>query len=152
MKVRSRTQTFNPGELPLVLLALVESQESTAYELLADLDRLFGPGYQASPGSIYPALKALVAERLLSVRKDGRALRYSLTALGREALGKRRRQLDAICERTAVDVRADGSIRAALQRLEEAVHDSRGTDPTKLAELIDATTDQVLLLTQGEES
>ena len=45
----------------IVLLALVESQESTAYELLADLDRLFGPGYQASPGSIYPALKALVA-------------------------------------------------------------------------------------------
>ena len=152
MEVRSRTQTFNPGELPLVLLALVEAEESTAYELLADLDRLFGPAYQASPGSIYPALKALVAERLLSVHKDGRARRYTLTVLGREALGKRRRQLDAIRERTAVDVRAEASVRAAMQRLEEAVLEARGADPSKLAELIDAATDQVLLLRQGDEA
>lgn len=151
MKVRSRTQTFNPGELPLVLLALVEAEECTAYELLADLERLFGPDYQASPGSIYPALKALVAERLLSVHKDGRAMRYDLTDLGRDALTKRRRQLDAIRERTAVDVRADASLRSALTRLEEAVLDARGTNPATLAELINATTQQVQLLAQGEE-
>ena len=134
-----------------MLLALVETEESTAYELLADLERLFGPEYQASPGSIYPALKALVAERLLSVHKDGRAMRYELTDLGRDALTKRRQQLDAIRERTAVDVRADATLRSALTRLEEAVLRARGTNPTKLAELIEATTEQVALLTKGEE-
>lgn len=151
MKVRSRTQTFNPGELPLVLLALVEGEEPTAYELLADLERLFGPNYQASPGSMYPALKALVAERLLSVHKDGRAMRYDLTDLGRDALKKRRRQLDTIRERTSVDVRAEASIRSALTRLEEAVRDARRTSPSKLADLIDAATEQVQLLDQGDQ-
>lgn len=78
-------------------------------------------------------------------------MRYELTDLGLDALTKRRRQLDVIRERTAVDVRADASLRAALTRLEHAVLEARPAHAAKLAELLDATTDQVHLLAQGDD-
>ena len=52
---------FRHGELPLVLLALVSGRPKNGYEIMADLTRLFGPHYRASPGSIYPAIEALEA-------------------------------------------------------------------------------------------
>lgn len=100
--MRSRQQTFNPGELPLVLLALAESGPTKAYEFIRELDRLFGPRYRASPGGVYPALTALLDERLLATDREGRAKRYFLTAEGRRALDRRRRQLAALEQRTGV--------------------------------------------------
>lgn len=100
--VRSRRQTFNPGELPLVLLVLAESGPTKAYEFISELDRLFGPRYRASPGGVYPALTALREERLLVTDRDGRAKKYSLTDQGRRALDERRRELAALEERTGV--------------------------------------------------
>ena len=60
---RSR-RFFRSGELHLVLLALIGERPQHGYELMADLTARFGPGYRASPGSIYPALTALEAEGL----------------------------------------------------------------------------------------
>lgn len=102
MAVRTRQQTFNPGELPLVLLALAESGPTKAYEFISELDRLFGPRYRASPGGVYPALTALLDERLLVADRGGRAKKYSLTDEGRRALDQRRRELTALAERTGV--------------------------------------------------
>ena len=67
---RSR-RFFRSGELHLVLLALLAARPQHGYELLAELDSRFGPRYRASPGSVYPALSALEAERLVDVRDDG---------------------------------------------------------------------------------
>jgi len=100
--VRSRQQTFNPGELPLVLLALAESGPTKAYDFISELDRLFGSRYRASPGGVYPALTALLDERLLMADRTGRAKKYSLTDRGRSALEQRRRELAALEERTGV--------------------------------------------------
>lgn len=113
-----------------MLLALVRTEPRTASELLAELERLFGPAYRPSPGGVYPALNALVAERLLSVEANGRAKQYALTKLGREALDRRSRQLAAIQARTAVDLEADASIRIALEELNDAVEKRAGDADT----------------------
>lgn len=102
MVVRRRQQTFNPGELPLVLLALAESGPTKAYEFIGELDRLFGARYRASPGGVYPALTALRDERLLVADREGRAKRYSLTDEGRRALDQRRRELAELEDRIGV--------------------------------------------------
>ena len=102
--VRSRQQTFNPGELPLVLLALAASGPTKAYEFISELDRLFGPNYRASPGGVYPALTALVGERLLATERNGRATTYLITEVGQRALDDRHRQLAALEQRTGVRV------------------------------------------------
>ncbi len=132
-----------------MVLALVESEDLTAYELLAELERLFGPDYQPSPGAIYPALKALESEGILAAYLDGRAKRYQLTAVGKQALAARQRQLAVIRERTAVDVQADAVIKSALTRLDEAAHAATSrVAATVVSQLIDATTHQIAQLTQ----
>ena len=106
---------FNPGELPLVLLALADRASLTAYELIAELKRLL-PGYEPSPGGIYPALSALVAEGLLLAVVDGRARRYELTDVGSDALERRRPALAAIETRLGACVTAEGSLDEVLRR------------------------------------
>jgi DNA-binding PadR family transcriptional regulator len=134
-----------------VLLALLETDELVAADLVAELERLFGPAYRPSPGAVYPALRALVGEKLLKARRDGRADRYRITDLGRAALAKRHRQLDAIRQRTTIDVRADAVLRGATSRLDQAVQGSAGrADPTAVARLVDDATAQILKLTEGE--
>lgn len=121
MNVRRRVQLFNPGELPLVLLALVEQEPAKAYELIRELDRLFGPAYQPSPGGVYPALKALTDERLLRQERDGRGKRYGLTERGSRALEERRRQLAALEERTGVSLRSGTSLAPVVDRFASRV-------------------------------
>ncbi len=151
MNVRTRSQTFNPGELPLVLLALAEQEPMKAYEFLAELDRLFGPDYRSSPGGVYPALTALRVERLLSAEADGRAKRYHLTRAGREALDKRRDQLASLEERTGVRVREDGSLRPVLDRFVQRVMKRSGRlDPAAVEDVLERAAFEIDALKQIE--
>ena len=78
-----------PGELPLVLLALLAERSQGGYELLGELDRRFAPAYRPSPGSVYPALSAFRAERLVEQDRSG-AERLSGDARGRRLLADQR--------------------------------------------------------------
>src|SRR5436309_15238978 len=79
-----------PGELPLVLLALIADRPQGGYELLGELERRFGPGYRPSPGSVYPALSALRAEELIEQEPGGGKASYRVTAQGRSMLTAQR--------------------------------------------------------------
>lgn len=134
-----------------MLLALAKAEPRKAYELLAELERLFGPDYRPSPGGVYPALNALVAERLLAVDHEGRARRYRLTDLGREALERRSRQLAAIEARTAVNVEAGATLRAALERLGDAVTAAMGqtdVDTGAVRKVLEEATDEIRRVTE----
>ena len=127
-----------------MLLALARAEPRKAYEFLAELERLFGPSYRPSPGGVYPALNALVAERLLTVERDGRAKRYVLTELGRDALARRSRQLAAIEARTAVDLEGDATLRIALEQLNDTVTKCAGdVDVAALCKVLAEATDEI---------
>ena len=66
VRITTRKQFFMPGELPLVLLALIAGRPQGGYELMGELERRYGPAYRPSPGSVYPALSALRAEQLVA--------------------------------------------------------------------------------------
>src|SRR5688500_6715088 len=97
----ARTRFFRYGELPLVVLHLLDGQPLRGFDLMAELDRLFGPAYRASAGTVYPALAALESEGLIS-RTDLDPQRYALTAVGRQSLDARRAMLSVIENRTGV--------------------------------------------------
>ena len=145
---------FNPGELPLALLALARLQPLTAYEFLSELERLFGPAYKPSPGGIYPALRALTAERLLAGDRDGRATRYRITKRGEEALQRRRRQLAALQDRTRVEIDTDGAIRAAVERVASAAADATGrADAGAVCAVLESAANEIRKLTsEGDPS
>ena len=112
---------FRYGELPLVLLALLQQRSMNGYEMLSELGRLFSPGYAPSPGSVYPAISALSRSGLIGAGDDSGKRRYQLTPAGEEALAARQGQLSAIEARCGVRLHDHPGVEAELRRLETAV-------------------------------
>lgn len=134
----------------MVLLALAEAEPIKAYELIAELDRLFSPTYRPSPGGVYPALNALVAEDLLAVDSDGRGKRYCLTEAGTTALESRRRQLAALEARTGARLREDASLRPKLDRFTERVMSVSGrVEPDAVEAILDMAAREIEQLKGG---
>jgi len=127
---------FGYGELPLVLVAMLAEQPQGAYELMAELDRRFAPAYTASPGGTYPAIEALLEQKLIA-GDDGRPRRYTLTKLGRAALAKRLDDVAAIEVRTGVNLQVGTTTDAVLTRFVARARDAA-------LQLAPDTLDQVL--------
>lgn len=93
---------FKHGELPLVLLALLDREPRHGYEIMAELTRLFGPAYKASPGSVYPAIEALHNEGLVERRSSGDKAIYETTDAGSQVLAERAEMLASLEQRVGV--------------------------------------------------
>jgi DNA-binding PadR family transcriptional regulator len=112
---------FRHGELPLVLLALVAEQPRHGYQIMGELDRLFGPDYRPSPGSVYPAVDALQAEGLIAGEVGHGKTTYHITAAGEEALATRSDALAALELRTGARLARTDSIEPVLARFKARV-------------------------------
>lgn len=138
MATKERVQFFMPGELPLVVMALLDLRPMNGSELMTDLERLFGPRYRASPGSVYPALNALEDEALIKGSEIRGSKVWDLTPSGRKVLRERRSQLAAVETRTGARFGADGSLEPALERFVHQVLPLNGlVDPQKAQEVLD---------------
>ena len=143
---------FRYGELPLVLLALLQQRPMNGYEMLSELGRLFSPGYAPSPGSVYPAISALSRSGLIGAEAGDGKRRYQLTPAGREALAARQGQLSAIEARCGVYLHDQSEVEAELRRLETAVT----TVPSRVASaalmrILRSATSQVEALASSKE-
>ena len=144
MAQRERVQFFNPGELPLVVLALLDLRPMNGSALMGELERLFGPTYRASPGSVYPALNALDDEDLIRSTDVSGSKSWQLTATGRKVLSQRRRQLAAVETRTGARLGADGSLDPALERfVHQALPLSGLVDPEKAQAVLDRAVEEL---------
>jgi DNA-binding PadR family transcriptional regulator len=140
---------FRSGELPLVLLALLDERPKHGYELMLDLQERFGPAYQASPGSIYPALNALEAERLIVGDAQGDRRVYRLSHDGRDALSRRRPGLEQLEQRTGTRL-TNPSAESALARFAARVRPLVAhVDVDDLERVLDDAAEQIERLTKG---
>jgi DNA-binding PadR family transcriptional regulator len=120
---------FGPGDLRLVLLALIEQQEPRhGYDLIKAIESLFGGGYAPSPGIVYPTLSLLADEGLLAGVEDGGGKRvFSLTDTGRAWLAENRAAVDGVMQRMTLAARmvsgeqAPEIVREAMHTLRHAV-------------------------------
>jgi DNA-binding PadR family transcriptional regulator len=128
---------FRHGELPLVVLALLEREPMHGYQVLGELARVFGDAYEPSAGSVYPAIHALRDEGLVGATTAGRRSVYSLTDLGHQTLRARGEELAALELRTGVRVRLVTSVDGAIDRF--------ATRARLLAPLLDARATEHLL-------
>lgn len=131
---------FRHGELPLVLLALLAERPMHGYDLMAELERLFAPHYRPSPGSVYPAVEALEAERLITPGNDDGPRVYRLTRSGEQALEKRRDALAALELRTGMRAGQRGTVDAVLERFAARVRGLAGRlEPETLEQVLSST-------------
>ena len=143
---------FRYGELPLVLLALLQQRAMHGYELLGELERHFSPGYAPSPGSVYPAVSALSRSGLIEAGDDEGKKRYQLTQAGKQALATRHEQLSAIEVRRGVNLTGRSEVEAELRRLEAAVGSAPShVDPADLLQILRAATGHVKALSHSRE-
>lgn len=138
---------FRHGELPLVLLALLSASPRHGYEVMAELNRLFGPRYRASPGSIYPAIEALQTEGLIEGRQVADKVVYATTATGEQALRDRAEMLAALELRVGVRLRGE-SLETLLSRFKARLSPLSGrVDPHAAAAVLDRAAVEIEQLT-----
>ncbi|MFL1462165.1 PadR family transcriptional regulator [Roseococcus sp. DSY-14] len=93
---------LSPGELPLLLLRLLEERPRHGYDLLKAIEEATGGAYAPSPGIIYPTLAMLEEMGRLQAAPDaaGRRL-HALTPEGAAALAAERAAAEALLLRLA---------------------------------------------------
>jgi DNA-binding PadR family transcriptional regulator len=116
---------FGPGDLRLILLALVAEKPSHGYDLIKAVEQKFGGGYSPSPGSVYPTLTLL--EDLGHIRastSEGSKRLFEITDEGRAFLAENQTIIDGIMARVALAARAmSGSI--PPPQIHQAMHTLR---------------------------
>ncbi|KPB88365.1 PadR family transcriptional regulator [Pseudomonas syringae pv. avii] len=117
-------RVFAPGDLKLLLLALIAEQPSHGYDLIRKIEGLFDGAYCPSPGVIYPTLTFLEeSEMVLGDAQAGKKL-YTVTDAGRSSLQDQAVALEGVRMRIDVSKRSlRGHDRPA--EIHEAVHNLR---------------------------
>jgi len=72
------------GMLSFLLLFLIEKKPMHGQEIADELEKRRGE--RPSPGTIYPALKALKEAGFVKEKKEGKTISYTITAKGKEVL------------------------------------------------------------------
>ena len=113
---------FGPGDLRLVLLALIESKPRHGYELIKELEQKFGGGYAPSPGSVYPTLTLLEElGHIGSVISEGTKRLFEITKQGAGYLRKNQSALNSAMTRMEMAARAFAG-EAPPSELHHAMH------------------------------
>lgn len=134
---------FGPGDLRLVLLALIEQQPRHGYDLIKAIETAFGGGYAPSPGVVYPNLALLSDEGLIAGVEDGGKQVFSLTAAGKAWLDENRAAVDGVMQRMALAARMVSGEQAP-EVVREAMHTLRQAVVTKPGDWSDPETARVV--------
>ncbi len=150
---------FGPGDLRLILLALVAEKPSYGYELIKAVEQKFGGGYSPSPGSVYPTLTLL--EELGHVRattSDGAKRLFEITPEGRQFLAENQTTIDGIMARMGLAARAmsgnapPAQIHQAMHTLKAALLFHRGDwseeEATRVSEILQLAAEAISKRTQ----
>ena len=115
-------RVFGRGDLPLIVLALIEISPRHGYEIIKAIEERCGGAYAPSPGAVYPTLTLLEEQDYVtsSESASGKKL-YTITDLGRAYLTENRAQVDGILERLDMFARMQAR-RALPERVHQAMH------------------------------
>jgi len=137
---------FGPGDLRLVLLALIEQEPRHGYDLIKAIETAFGGAYAPSPGVVYPTLTMLADMGLIAGVEDASGKRvFSLTDAGKTWLDENRAAVDGVMQRMALAAKFVAGeqtpevVREAFHTLRQAVTmKSGGWSETETAKVVEA--------------
>ena len=142
-------RVFAPGDLKLLLLALIAEQPCHGYDLIRQIEGMFDGAYSPSPGVIYPTLTFLEESELITGDAEGGKKRYTITDAGRLFLSEQAVALEGIRMRMDVSKRSlrghdrPPEIHEAVHNLRHALHSHHGRwspeEITRVAALLNGT-------------
>jgi len=133
---------FAPGDLRLLLLALIAEAPRHGYDLIRHIESLFDGAYSPSPGVIYPTLTFLEESELIDSEPAAGKKRYSITAAGQASLAEQQVALDGVRLRIELSKRAlrgherPAEIHEAVGNLRHALHLHHGRWTTEEIERV----------------
>ncbi len=86
---------FAKGDFKGLVLHMLEEKPMHGYEIMKALEERSKGFYTPSPGSIYPALRALSRRGFVSAAGRNGRTTYKITAAGRAFLRERRKEIQA---------------------------------------------------------
>jgi DNA-binding PadR family transcriptional regulator len=125
-------RVFAPGDLKLLLPALIAEQPCHGYDLIRRIESLFDGAYSPSPGVIYPTLTFLEESELITGDTDGGKKRYTITDAGRLFLSEQAVAVEGVRMRIDVSKRSlrgqdrPPEIHEAVHNLRHALHAHHG--------------------------
>lgn len=115
-------RVFGRGDLPLIVLALIEISPRHGYEIIKAIEERCAGAYAPSPGAVYPTLTLLEEQDQVTASDSGSGKKlYTITEQGRAHLDENRAQVDGILARLDMFARAQAR-RALPERLHQAMH------------------------------
>jgi DNA-binding PadR family transcriptional regulator len=89
-------RVFTRGRMRLYLLKLLGEQPAHGYDILQRIEERLVGTYVPSPGTVYPRLRQLEADGLVTHTEQGGRKVYALTTTGKRELKSRRAEVDAL--------------------------------------------------------
>lgn len=144
-------RVFGRGDLPLIVLALIEIAPRHGYEVIKAIEERCGGAYAPSPGAIYPTLTLLEEQDLVQSEESaatGGKKRYSITDAGRTYLADNRAQVDGVLARLDLLARVQAKqslperVMQSMHTLKHALLLRKGSWTTAEAERVSAILEQ----------
>lgn len=152
-------RVFAPGDLKLMLLALIADQPCHGYDLIRQIEALFDGAYSPSPGVIYPTLTFLEESELIQGDADGGKKRYRITSAGQQFLTEQAVALDGVKMRIEVSKRSlrghdrPPEIHEAVHNLRHALQMHHGRwNPEEILRVRDLLNDTAKAIVDGQQS
>ena len=153
-----RRQTFEPGQMRLVILKLLHERPRHGYDIIKALEELFSGSYSPSAGTVYPTLSLLEELAQVEATQEGGRRVYRLTKAGNEELHKRSKEVEEIFARVgrqaqSVSAGSMGELRDAFAQLAKTVFQGTWFSPSakavrEVAQLLERTAAEVERLYQ----
>jgi DNA-binding PadR family transcriptional regulator len=152
-------RVFAPGDLKLMLLALIADQPCHGYDLIRQIEALFDGAYSPSPGVIYPTLTFLEESELIQGDADGGKKRYRITPAGQQFLTEQAVALDGVKMRIEVSKRSlrghdrPPEIHEAVHNLRHALQMHHGRwNPEEILRVRDLLNDTAKAIVDGQQA
>ncbi|WHS59276.1 PadR family transcriptional regulator [Pseudomonas sp. G2-4] len=151
-------RVFAPGDLKLLLLALIAEQPCHGYDLIRRIENMFDGAYSPSPGVIYPTLTFLEMSSLVTCGVDDGKKCYSVTDAGRLSLEEQAVALDEVLGRVETRKRTlrghdrPAEIHEAVYNLRQALQKHPGHwSPEEITRVCDLLNDTAKAIIDGPD-
>jgi len=140
----------------LMVLKVLENDKMNGYEVIRTMESLFGGNYAPSPGLVYPTLRVLEKEGLVSSEKIGGSRYYWLTDAGKKLLADRKEEIEGLLERMKeLKCGKHSELKKTIERLLRTIYvylpEMGEAKEAQVVEILEGVRNKIISIMEGEK-